>query len=71
MRSGEVFQPQLGFAGLWEEWEDQGSKDIRTRAREEVRRRLQTQQDLPLPAEVDREFDRLIARAAADLLQTK
>jgi trimethylamine--corrinoid protein Co-methyltransferase len=71
LRSGEVFQPQLGFAGLWDEWEDQGSKDIRTRAREEVHRRLQTVQDLALPAEVDREFDRIIETAEADLLQTK
>ena len=71
VRSGEVFQPQLGFAGLWDEWEDQGRKDIRTQAREEVRRRLQSIQDLPLPAEVDREFDRIIDTAEADLLQTK
>jgi trimethylamine--corrinoid protein Co-methyltransferase len=33
--------------------------------------RLQTIQNLPLPAEVDREFDRIIDTAEADLLQTK
>jgi trimethylamine--corrinoid protein Co-methyltransferase len=71
LRSGEVFQPQLGFAGLWDEWEDQGRKDIRNRAREEVRRRLQNTQDPPLPADVDREFDRIIATAETDLLQKR
>jgi len=68
LRKKEVFQPQLSFSGLWSEWEEQGKKDIRARARDEVRRRMQSHEDLPLPAEVEREFSRIIAAAEADLL---
>ena len=68
LRTGEVFQPRLGFDGLWSQWEAEGSKDIRQRAKEEVRTRLQSEEDLPLPPEVDREFKRIIAAAEANLL---
>jgi len=68
LRSGEVFQPKVGADGLWSEFEDGGRKDIRVRAREEVRRRLETYEDVPLPPEVDREFSRIIAAAETDLL---
>lgn len=68
LRQKEVFQPQLSFNDLWSEWEEQGRRDIRLRAQDEVRRRLQTHEDLPLPNETDREFKRIIAAAEADLL---
>ncbi len=68
LRTGEVFQPRLGFDGLLSLWEAQGSKDIRARAKEEVHERLQAEVDDPLPPEVDREFQRIIAAAEAELL---
>lgn len=68
LRQKEVFQPQLSFNGLWSEWEEQGLKDIRIRAKDEIRQRLKVHEDLPLPEKVDREFNRIIAAAEADLL---
>jgi len=67
LRTGEVFQPRLGFDGLWSLWEAQGSKDIRARAKEEVHKHLQAEVDDPLPPEADREFQRIIAAAEAEL----
>lgn len=68
LRTGELYQPKVGFYGLVKQWEDEGAKDMAERAREEVRRILDQNEDQPLPEAVEREFGRIIAAAEKELL---
>ena len=68
LRNGELFETQVGLYGLVEEWEDQGSKTISENAREKAKSILAAHEDEPLPAEVEREFDRIINSAKQNLL---
>ena len=63
-----MFEPKLGFSGLLNDWDDMGGKDIRTRANEEVRRRLAAHQDAPLLPETEKEFARILKAAEKALL---
>lgn len=68
LRSGEVFLPRVGATGLLSDYEADGCRDIRARAGEEVRRRLKSYENVPLPPEADREFKSIISAAEAELL---
>lgn len=67
LRSGELFQPQVGFYGSAKEWEEKGAKDMAQKAREEAREILAHHEDTPLPAEVEREFERILESAKREL----
>jgi len=67
LRTGELFHPDLGFYGLVNQWEDEGCRDLTARAREEVNRILANNEDVPLPAEVEREFAQIITAAEKEL----
>ncbi|MDJ0785028.1 MAG: trimethylamine methyltransferase family protein [Desulfosarcinaceae bacterium] len=67
LRTGELYQPKIGLYSLVKQWEDEGSKDLGERAREEVRRILAANEDTPLPEEVEREFQRILQAAEKEL----
>ena len=67
LRSGELFQPKVGFYGSAKDWEEKGAKEMAQRAREEAREILAHHEDAPLPAEVEREFERIIESAKREL----
>lgn len=68
LRKNEVFEPKLGFSGLLNDWDEMGGKDIRVRAKEEVRRRLAAHRDVPLSPETEKEFARILKAAEKTLL---
>jgi trimethylamine--corrinoid protein Co-methyltransferase len=68
LRTGELFTPGIGLYGLVKEWEEQGSKDYATKARERAKELLAAHEDMPLPPEVEREFERIISTAKKELL---
>ena len=67
LRTGELYQPNIGLYGLVKQWEDEGSKDLGERAREEVRSILAVNEDIPLPEEAEREFERILNSAEKEL----
>jgi trimethylamine--corrinoid protein Co-methyltransferase len=68
LRNGELFETQVGLYGPVQEWEDHGSKTISENAREKAKSILAAHEDEPLPAEVEREFERIIKSAKQNLL---
>lgn len=68
VHDAEIYRPQLGFAGLWSEWLQEGTRDIRQRAGEKVRALLNIQDEQILPAEIEREFKDILAAADRELL---
>lgn len=71
LRGGEVFIPELGFKGLWNEWEEGGQKNIRQNAREYARQLLKEDDSEPLPPEVDREMTAIMDAAYAELVERR
>jgi trimethylamine--corrinoid protein Co-methyltransferase len=69
LRGGELFIPDLAFDDLWDEWTNQGCRDIRQRAKEHVERLLDLPLEKPLSPETDREFARIIASARKNLVR--
>ena len=63
MRSGEWLFPRIGLHDTQKAWEDAGKKDVLEEAREKVDRLLAEHKPMPLPAEVEKELDRLEERA--------
>ncbi len=63
IRGGEWFHPKLGHHGTIESWFTKGEADLLDEAHQKVAERLSSHQPLPLPEEVNRELDRLQARA--------
>lgn len=68
LRGGEIFMPKLGFAHSWSEWEATGQKDIRTTAKERVQEILKNDDFAPLPAEMEREIDKIVKKAYQELV---
>ncbi len=66
MRSGEWFFPHLGTHDTQKAWEDAGKKDILEEAREKVEHLLATHKPLPLGDNVEKELDKIEARAKED-----
>lgn len=69
LRTGELFMPRVGFYGLVKEWETEGGRDMTSRARERAVALLSAHEDTPLPAEVEKEFNRILAAAEKELLK--
>jgi trimethylamine--corrinoid protein Co-methyltransferase len=63
LRSGELMGPGLFASGGRETWLAAGAKSLEARAREKARSILATHEVEPLPAEVGRELDRILALA--------
>jgi trimethylamine--corrinoid protein Co-methyltransferase len=68
LRRGEIFIPTLGFDSVWSTWEKEGCRDIRTVARERAYDLLRQDDPAPLPAELDREVQRIMSAAAKELV---
>lgn len=69
LRGGEVFIPQLSYAGSWSEWAGGGKKDITANARERVEKLLSAEPECTLPPEISREIDRVMRTAESTLLK--
>ncbi len=67
LRTGELFQPQLGFYGLIKQWQESGSRDSTDRARETVKQIMAKPKATPLPDAVENEFVRIIKAAEKEL----
>jgi trimethylamine---corrinoid protein Co-methyltransferase len=65
MRSGELLDTALFVRGTRETWLAAGAKDLEARARDRAQSILATHEVEPLPAEVSRELDRILASADA------
>ncbi len=68
LRDGEIFIPQVGFDGLWQEWEAEGKKTIRDKAREVIETELDAAEETMLADEVDQEVERIVASAQQELV---
>ena len=67
LRTGELFRPQIGLYGLPQQWEKDGSKDMSEKCRERVKEILSQNEDLPLPEEVEKEVENILAAAKKEL----
>lgn len=65
---GELWRPRHLDASSWEEWEAAGEPDAPTRAAAEARRLLAEHEPEPLPEDVGRELDRIVAAYQAQAL---
>lgn len=63
VRAGEWFLPSLGFRDSWESYLAAGRPDILVQARDRASDLLASHTDLPLGDDVERELQRLAARA--------
>ena len=68
LRTGELFSPKVGLYGLFKEWEEQGCQDYTAKARQRANELLAAAHDEPLPSEVEKEFERILAAANKELL---
>ncbi len=62
------FMPESSFAGTFEQWEEEGSKDIASRAREIARTRLQQYEPPPIDPAVDEALEAFIERRTQELM---
>ena len=71
LRKDEVFIPDLGFDGMWDQWEDQGGLDIRQKAEHKAHQLLDlTLEDLQPPGTKEI-FDSIISEAQTELVALK
>jgi len=63
LRSGELLDTELFERGSREAWEAKGGRTLEQRAADTARRILAEHEVPPLPAEVERELDAIVARA--------
>jgi len=69
LRDGEVFIPDLGFGGMWDQWEKQGQCDIRQKAGDRVHQLLDaTPEDLQ-PDNINDIFNAIMASAHDELVK--
>jgi trimethylamine--corrinoid protein Co-methyltransferase len=62
----EQFLTTLNYRLSYEEWVQEGSKDVAARARERAKEILRTHEVPPLPEDVDRELSRILEAAAKE-----
>ena len=70
LRSGELIDPELFERGSRETWESKGGRTLEERARDKARAIIASHQVDPLPDEVVREIDTIVARADGALART-
>ncbi len=63
---GERYLPLVSSREAYDRWVELGSQEIMARAKEKARALLEAHEPVPLPEEVDRELDRLLAAAARE-----
>jgi trimethylamine--corrinoid protein Co-methyltransferase len=63
---GERYLPLVSSREAYDRWVELGSPEIMARAEEKARALLEAHEPVPLPEEVDRELDRLLAAAARE-----
>ena len=69
LRSGELFKPDLGFNSVWSDWVKDGSKDIQIVARERVRELIEKDEIVPLPDDLEKEVNEIMAEATKELVK--
>ncbi|THB75053.1 MAG: hypothetical protein D3926_20725 [Desulfobacteraceae bacterium] len=67
LRTGELFRPKVGLYDLPKKWEEEGCQNMTEKCRERVTEILDKNEDLPLPDEVEKEFDTIIEAARKEL----
>jgi trimethylamine--corrinoid protein Co-methyltransferase len=63
---GERYLPMISSREAYDRWVEMGSQEIMARADEKARALLEAHEPVPLPAEVDRELERLLGAAARE-----
>ncbi len=71
LRNEEIFIPDLGFDGIWDDWEIKGRQDIRQKAREKVHQLLDSTPEDLQPDETNDTLDSIISAAWAELVENK
>ena len=71
LRKDEVFVSDLGFDGMWDQWENQGQLNIRQKAGLKVRQLLDFIPEDLQPSETNQLFDSIMAAAHAELVADK
>jgi trimethylamine--corrinoid protein Co-methyltransferase len=69
LRSDEVFIPDLGFDGMWDEWENQGRWDIRQKAGNKVHQLLDSVPKDLQPDATNEIFDSIMSAAHDELVK--
>jgi trimethylamine---corrinoid protein Co-methyltransferase len=69
LRSDEVFIPDLGFDGMWDQWEDQGQLDIRQKAVNKVHQMLKSSPEDLYPCETNDSLNAILSEARAELVK--
>jgi trimethylamine--corrinoid protein Co-methyltransferase len=69
LRSDEVFIPDLGFDGMWDEWENQGRRDIRQKAGNKVHQLLDSVPKDLQPDATNEIFDSIMSAAHDELVK--
>jgi len=65
----EQFLPTLNYRLSYEEWVQEGSKDVAARAKERAKEILRTHEVPPLPEDVDREISRILEAAEKEKIK--
>lgn len=65
----ELWFPELLDRNYWEGWQERGAKDMRARCREMKDELLRSHEPVPLPDDVNREVDKLLADARKHLVK--
>ncbi len=68
IRSGEVYSGSIGFDRMPEEGDSVNANDLIREAEAQARQWIQEEEAIPLPAEVEREMERITASARKELL---
>lgn len=68
LRTGEVFDPGLGFAGQWDEWDKDDRRDLAQRAKARAAEILSSDPEEICGAEAAGWFDSIIRAAEAELV---
>jgi len=69
LRSDEIFIPDLGFDGMWDQWEDQGQLDIRKKAVNKVHQVLESEPESLYPYETNDSLNAILSEASASLVK--
>ncbi|WP_022669131.1 trimethylamine methyltransferase family protein [Desulfospira joergensenii] len=67
LRTGELFRPRVGLYGLPKKWEEEGGLDMAAKCRKRVTEVLDQNEDLPLPEDVSKEFEKILDCAKKEL----
>jgi trimethylamine---corrinoid protein Co-methyltransferase len=69
LRNGEVFIPDLGFDGMWDDWEEQGRRDIQQNAQHRAHQLLDSDPEDLQRDDTNDIFDSIMSAAHAELVK--